>query len=86
MHVQLFVSARRSNILPRCIYYISPERMLFFMVDGSDSRKDFKEKEFSYCFNTAEPVKVVVRNNNRQAYKLEDSCYERYKSQYPKGL
>lgn len=56
------------------------------MVDGSDSRKDFKEKEFSYCFNTAEPVKVVVRNNNRQAYKLEDSCYERYKSQYPKGL
>lgn len=52
----------------------------------SDIQRPIQEKEFSFCFNTAEPVMVVVHNSSRQAYKLEDSCYERCKSRYPKGF
>ena len=56
--------------------------MGFFKSWGQEEKED----DGSYCFHTGKPVKVVVHNREKDAYKLEDSTYEQVKSRYPKGF
>lgn len=45
------------------------------MLKIEQNESNFPEDEYSYCFNASEPVRVIMRNDSRHAFTLEDSCY-----------
>lgn len=54
------------------------------MTDKKPEKNYFPPKEFSYCFNVSEPVRVAVHTYERQAFRLEDSCYRKRERKYKK--